>query len=56
MIIFLLSTVNVNYTYRESLVCENGDYKYHCVVSVNFEWLKEHEEMYKCIFQSVIVL
>ena len=59
----VLSAVNVDYPYRGPLVYENGDYKYHCIVSGEFEWFNGYEEIYfsdkkvyECRFHGGIVL
>ena len=59
----VLSAVNVDYPYRGPLVYENSDYKYHCIVSGEFEWFRGYEEIYfnckkiyECIFHGGIIL
>ena len=47
------------YPYRGPLVYQNGDYKYHCIVSGEFDWFNGYEEIfcndikvYECIFHG----
>ncbi|HEX2937941.1 MAG TPA: DUF5680 domain-containing protein [Ruminiclostridium sp.] len=42
----VLSLVQKEYPYRGPLVYQKGDYKYHCIVSGEFEWFQGYEEIY----------
>lgn len=41
-----LFLVPKEHPYRGPLVYQNGDYKYHCIISGDFEWAHGYEEIY----------
>jgi len=41
-----LRLVQKEYPYRGPMVYQNGDYKYHCIVTGAFEWFQGYEEIY----------
>ncbi|MBZ9621456.1 DUF5680 domain-containing protein [Clostridium sp. FP2] len=54
-----LLLVPEEYPYRGPLVYQKGDYKYHCIVNGEFEWVSGYEEIfyndvkvYECIFHG----
>lgn len=55
----VLLLVPEEYPYRGPMVYQNGEYKYHCIVSGEFEWYHGYEEIYcnnkkvyECIFHG----
>lgn len=54
-----LLLVPKEHPYRGPMVYQNGDYKYHCIVSGEFDWFHGHEgiyyrniKVYECIFHG----
>lgn len=54
-----LLLVSQEYPYRGPLVYQNGEFKYHCVVTGDFMWFKGYEEIfyndkkvYECLFHG----
>lgn len=41
-----LSQVSIDIPYRGPIIYQNGEYKYHCIVSGEFEWFQGYEEIY----------
>lgn len=59
----VLKAVPKEKPYRGPMVYQNGEYKYHCIVSGEFEWFKGYEEIYfndrkvyECIFHGGVIL
>lgn len=54
-----LLLVSKEHPYRGPMVYASGEYKYHCIVSGEFEWFHGYEEIYynnrrvyECIFHG----
>lgn len=41
-----LSLVSEDNPYRGPIIYQNGQYKYHCIISGEFKWFQGHEEIY----------
>lgn len=57
-----LSLVTKEHPYRGSMVYQNGQYKYHCIVNGEFEWFHGYEEIffkdikvYECMFHGGVI-
>lgn len=57
-----LLLVPEEYPYRGPMVYQNGEYKYHCIISGEFAWFHGYEEIYynnkkvyECIFHGGLI-
>lgn len=58
----VLSLVSKDNPYRGPIIYEKGQYKYHCIVSGEFEWFQGYEEIYfnnnkvyECFFHGGVI-
>ena len=58
----VLSLVTKDNPYRGPIIYQNGQYKYHCIISGEFNWFQGHEEIYfndikvyECFFHGGLI-